>query len=357
MVDINNLYNSINNPLTDEVAEKLLNMYLSGQDINNYLKFQYYNEDETLTEEEEKMWMNWVLTTRDEFYSVLFNSWKDKITSKSIDEITSFINKYPQKIDNDYYQLVESMRTVPDVKSFQEINGITHNNDLIRHYWYNVLGESFWDYVKSWPLMEDENHMNTEHRLYLNTEGTDCYFMCTAFLKKCLKNKLPFDFKFDSGGTADDTIVIYSDTEHLADYVAILEEIKEENKEVVSRIHKPPILCGVIDNWIGYGSEPNYKGESFNSLREEIINTVLKEVVKINQKKSANPNVPIKSTPELISQVKRGLIIVGNRFGIDQEKFCFDVDKKDKLIKYQQQHPNKKIGNSDGGKSGGGFKA
>ena len=192
MVDINNLYNSINNPLTDEVAEKLLNMYLSGQDINNYLKFQYYNEDETLTEEEEKMWMNWVLTTRDEFYSVLFNSWKDKITSKSIDEITSFINKYPQKIDNDYYQLVESMRTVPDVKSFQEINGITHNNDLIRHYWYNVLGESFWDYVKSWPLMEDENRMNTEHRLYLNTEGTDCYFMCTAFLKKCLATKTSF---------------------------------------------------------------------------------------------------------------------------------------------------------------------
>ena len=109
-----------------------------------------------------------------------------------------------------------------------------------------------------------------EHRLYVNIDSSKVHLFFFFFLRKSFERRVPVYYKFDAFGERDDSIVLYCDTNNLPIFINLFEEIKDECS-LDEYLHKPPILTGVVNGWIGYGSEPGYfRGnlESFNAKRE-----------------------------------------------------------------------------------------
>ena len=142
----------------------------------------------------------------------------------------------------------------------------------------NLYDDHYWIYVNSNELHNDGSYsaiplaFNVKHRLYVNIDNVDVHKLGRLFFEKCEEGDLPYKFKFTGAEERDDVFVVYSDTEHLLDYYRILTEIKKEHPELEQSISRPPIMSGVVDGWIGYGTEPQQFEQSFNSLRCEIVN-------------------------------------------------------------------------------------
>lgn len=264
-----NMYDYISNPMDDEsLIRNLIATFAEGKDIYDYLTRAHIND---------KKYKNGkhYIAVKDAFYAKLFKIWKDNVLSLTDNQIEWLIQH--SSIKRDYYQLKQYLKTLPDIKTYNEFLALISDNELIEKYGWQALGTySGWRHVSSRYLKaRKEAGFKVEHRLYLNTESIHTEIITSAFVDKCIERNIPFYFKYDEFGNRDDTIVIYSNTENLPQYISILREIKKENTEIFEQIHQPPILTGKIDGWIGYGSEPaklpNGKNTSFNKIREEAI--------------------------------------------------------------------------------------
>ncbi len=265
------MYDYISNPIDDEsLITNIINAFAEGKDIYEYLA-------RTQTDEKKYKEGQYYSEIKDNFYAKLFKIWKDNVLSLTDAQIEWLIQH--SSIEKDYYQLREYLKTLPDVKTYKEFLALVNqsDNELIEKYGWQSLGNySGWRHVNSRYLKaRKEANFKVEHRLYLNTESIHTEIITSAFVDKCLERNIPFYFKYDEFGNRDDTIVIYSNTENLPQYIKILREIKKEHAEIFEQIHQPPILTGKIDGWIGYGSEPaklpNGKNTSFNKIRQEAI--------------------------------------------------------------------------------------
>ena len=324
-MELMEIYNQIHNPIDDpRVIEKLINAYanlskgfggfygqLTKTVQKEHNKGQYYRED------------------ADRFYAMLFNKWKNSIVAMTRDE---FVQLYRQgSYGQDFIKMRNYLKNVPDVSTMKEADEIFYGNKgdkelesaLDKYSWKSFGGESGWIHVCSRYLTaKKDQYPNVEHRLYLDTESLDTYKMITYLVEKCDEHHLPYYFKFDKYANRDDTIVIYSSTENLTKYVEILQEIKKEHPDLVSRAKEPPVLTGQIDGWIGYGSEPSKtpdgKRQSFNEVRaktlEHSIGTVTKqwimshrnqEITYQDQKLSFQDYVAMKSAEKLVADLEK----------------------------------------------------
>lgn len=336
-MELMEIYNQIHNPIDDpRVIEKLINAYanlskgfggfygqLTKTVQKEHNKGQYYRED------------------ADRFYAMLFNKWKNSIVAMTRDE---FVQLYRQgSYGQDFIKMRNYLKNVPDVSTMKEADEIFYGNKgdkelesaLDKYSWKSFGGESGWIHVCSRYLTaKKDQYPNVEHRLYLDTESLDTYKMITYLVEKCDEHHLPYYFKFDQYANRDDTIVIYSSTENLTKYVEILQEIKKEHPDLVSRAKEPPVLTGQIDGWIGYGSEPSKtpdgERQSFNEVRaktlEHSIGTVTKqwimshrnqEITYQDQKLSFQDYVAMKSAEKLVA---------------DLEKRFLNYEEKDKKV-------------------------
>lgn len=277
----------INNPIDDPIViDKLINAYansfggiggfyskLTKTVSKNYNKGQYYEADS------------------DKFYSMLFNKWKNSIVSITKDEFVELYKK--GSYGKDFIKMRNYLMTVPDVSTKAEANNVFFGNKndkelaaaLDKYRWSSLGAGSGWIHVCSRDLTaKKDSSPKIEHRLYIDTESLDTYKIITYFIEKCDKYHLPYYFKFDQYGNRDDTIVIYASSELLNDYIDILQEIKREHSELISRVKEPPLLTGRIDEWIGYGSEPKKapdgKNRSFNDVRSKLIEPIIEASTK-----------------------------------------------------------------------------
>lgn len=324
-MELMEIYNQIHNPIDDpRVIEKLINAYanlskgfggfygqLTKTVQKEHNKGQYYRED------------------ADRFYAMLFNKWKNSIVAMTRDEFVQLYRK--GSYGQDFIKMRNYLKNVPDVSTMKEADEIFYGNKgdkelesaLDKYSWKSFGGESGWIHVCSRYLTaKKDQYPNVEHRLYLDTESLDTYKMITYLVEKCDEHHLPYYFKFDQYANRDDTIVIYSSTENLTKYVEILQEIKKEHPDLVSRAKEPPVLTGQIDGWIGYGSEPSKtpdgKRQSFNEVRaktlEHSIGTVTKqwimshrnqEITYQDQKLSFQDYVAMKSAEKLVAELEK----------------------------------------------------
>lgn len=270
------IYNNSLNPIDDKATmKKLLEAYSNLNGHSFYSKL----VDFTV---KDKIHGRYNVYYSDKLFSTLFNKWKNSIVSMTRPE---FIDLYLNgSYGQDLVVLRKFLKTVEDVKTQKEANEIMYHkyddevlNEAMDKYRYTAFGEgSGWEHINSKYLTaKKDKHPNIEHRLYLNTNSTDTHELLCYFIEKCDKYKIPYYYKFDFEGRRDDTIVIYSDTERLKDYIKILREIKQEHEELIGRCKNPPILTAKIDGWIGYGSEPDRtkegKLQSFNGVRSPLI--------------------------------------------------------------------------------------
>lgn len=282
-MELMELYDRIQNPLDDPtVIEKLIQAYSKSElglfynkltkTIDKKYNGQYYAED------------------GDRFFSMMFNQWKNNVISMTKERFIELRNK--GSFGNDFIKMREFLKTLSDVTTMKEANDILDGNndreiaDAIEKYNWKALGkDSGWIHVCSrYVTAKKDEYSKIDHRLYLNTESIDTYKMISLIVEKMDQNQLPYYFKFDQFGNRDDTIVIYSDSQHLIKYVELLNEIKQEHPDLVSRFKSPPVLTGKINDWIGYGSEPGKtpdgKLQSFNQVRSKAIESAISKVTK-----------------------------------------------------------------------------
>ena len=278
------LYSSIRNPLEDDnVIKKLIKAYGNSPFVFGGL----YGNITNLEEEKSNFIVN--KKDADVFYSMMFNKWKNSIVSMTKDEFDELYRRGSFGLD--FKKMRKYLKSIPDVSTMEEADEIFSGSNVdaelkkaLDKYKWSSLGEySGWVHVCSRYLTaKKDEYPNVEHRLYLNIERSDLYKFITLFSQKCDEHHLPYYYKFDEFAGRDDTIVVYSSTENLLNYIEILEEIKKDNPDLVSRMKKPPILTGRIDDFIGYGSEPlktsDGKLQSFNGVRSKIIEDVLSKL-------------------------------------------------------------------------------
>lgn len=279
------LYNQIKNPIYDEeTIEKLLIAYINAQTEPGGFYYQ-------LVKSKEKKDVHFNTSDRDHFYSMLFNKWKNSIVNLSKEDYERLQRN--GIYGHDFAKMRNFLRYIPDVKTEREANSIIFGKysdkeleDALNKYRWTAFGEgNFWVHVCSNTLTAGrDKYPNIEHRLYLGTDTLDTYKMVSYLVEEFDKYHLPYYFKFNKCGNRDDSIVIYSSTETLTAYVEILQEIKREHPDLITRMKKPPMLTGKLDGWIGYGSErvvaPGEKTPSYNSIRANIIETSIDKVVK-----------------------------------------------------------------------------
>lgn len=336
-MELMEIYNQIHNPIDDpRVIEKLINAY-----ANLSKGFGGYYGQLTKTVQKEHNKGQYYREDADRFYAMLFNKWKNSIVAMTRDEFVQLYRK--GSYGQDFIKMRNYLKNVPDVSTMKEADEIFYGNKgdkelesaLDKYSWKSFGGGSGWTHVCSRYLTaKKDQYPNVEHRLYLDTESLDTYKMITYLVEKCDEHHLPYYFKFDQYANRDDTIVIYSSTENLTKYVEILQEIKKEHPDLVSRAKEPPVLTGQIDGWIGYGSEPSKtpdgERQSFNEVRaktlEHSIGTVTKqwimshrnqEITYQNQKLSFQDYVAMKSAEKLVA---------------DLEKRFLNYEEKDKKV-------------------------
>lgn len=247
MIDLKRLYNEIENPLTDEVLFNILKQINKKAGYQAIIK--YYSDNEKYD-------------INKDLIVYLFKLVKKVQTQTSQDkDLIREFNRLEQIITIDTIQRILSTNEYPNIKEVLQ-------NILA----FDLMG--YWTHVISSQFIPNQNDKIGEikHRLYLNPGKVGIELFGYLFIKKCLEKNLSFYFKNPSNiHSRDDNFVIYTDIEHLGQFIELLRELKEENPQIINKMGKPTVLSGVIDGWIGIGSEPGIRYQSFNSVRADLI--------------------------------------------------------------------------------------
>ncbi len=296
------LYMQIENPLDNKAIKKLIEIYSKSSNFYTMLTQCIKKETTMLINKSDK----------DRFYVAMFNQWKNNIVSMTKSEFAELYRR--GSYNRDFVAMRNYLKTIPDVSTKKEADEILHSSkpdkvleEAIDKYRWDKLGElSGWTHICSrYVRAKKDKYPNVEHRLYLDTNSTDTYNMVNILTQKFNEHKLPYYFKFDEAGNRSDTIVIYSSTEDLLNNVKILEEIKKEHPDLVSKVQEPPLLTGKIDGWIGYGSEPhkvNGEKTSFNMVRSKAIEKAIEKSTKEWTLKNKNMEINYKDKKVLFSE-------------------------------------------------------
>lgn len=284
------LYNNIKNPLDDsKTMERLLEIYSSDQNFyDGLIKTDIPSDSRAF----------YTKADRDKFYSDMFNKWKRSIVNMTEGYYKQLLAS--GVVESDFLKLRSFLKTYPDIKTAAEMNNAGSEVggeivDIIDKYMWGELLSS-WCHVSSEKInigQPTESLGKISHRLYICVP-TDIQDKIASELVTLYESaNMPYYFKFMPYEVRNDQIVIYSSTENLVKNIDILNKL-DAKLEVSKKFGTPPLLSGKINNWIGYGSEPqkvNGKKTSFNEKREKIIEQSFESVTKNWIKFNANKSV------------------------------------------------------------------
>lgn len=338
-MEIKDLYSQIENPIDDvETIKKIIDVYANedkglGGFYGRLVKASTKNNSGQYN-----------ITDSDLFFSKMFNKWKKSIVSMTKEEFLA-----QRSYGNDFVGLRNYLKRVPDVKTAKEAHDIVwaerEDASLQRafeKYRWDSLGDtSGWQHVCSKYLTANKDeYPNVEHRLYLNTDSIDTFRLVNYLVDKFDEHKVPFYFKFDIGGFRDDTVVIYSATETLGEYIDILREIRSEHPDLGARLMTPPLLTGKIDGWIGYGSEPEKLPDGSRTSFNEVRTKLLEPIVDRNTKKwiKDHKTTLIKYQDRMVPFQEYFAIKVAEHFINRLEMYYgFEVEAQKKLAKRENR--------------------
>ena len=234
-----------------------------------------------------------------ELYSTLFNSWKKQMITRTTKDWNKIIAE--GTVEGDIFELVEYLKTIPDVKTEKDAKNIIFWQEderlkqLMSKYGCFSSSWNFGTYLESdrTTAFRDKKY-KTEHRLYINVPGVYQHEFIRKFIDTCEEKNLPYYIKYYEDYPRDDSVIVYCNTQHLLDYIKALQEMEKKYPDLIKNIKTPPLLTGKINSWIGYGSEPLHKRDSFNGKRADILEKILKDFVKDWYKKNRNTRISYK---------------------------------------------------------------
>ncbi len=124
---------------------------------------------------------------------------------------------------------------------------------------------------------------NIKHRLYLTADSNNRVCIANKIVEKCNQKNLPYNFKIlmdfrkNVTNRQSDTVVIYlTDEIQVVEYINFINDIIDENEELKKHIFKPSPHLGIINDYLGYGFEPNLHEErlSYSALLREAVKNI-----------------------------------------------------------------------------------
>ena len=294
--DIQLFKDSIKSPFTEiDNIKELVNIYSHTMDYSFLRRINTCVESNTYDNIRER--------NSKDFYLFVFNNWKNNISCISQEKVKALIDN--GIVGKDFYKLQDYLKYIPDVSSKDEIEKYLNPKDreiriLTRRYGYDKEKKEGWNFIYSEFISGLNNfHYPTEMFLTINSKSYDTLKLCRLFQKSCISKDLPYYYKFDVSGHIRDNIVIYSDFEHVNEYLEILSMIKEKFPNIISRCGKTSLCTGNVNSYIGCGeqddlSDNDYYDERCRHLSECITNNMMASIKKNYNKPASNDIKDIK---------------------------------------------------------------
>lgn len=269
------IYNSIKNPILDDnLLTAMLERYVYDSLFQNYysnlVKFNSKDSEGKNTDHTKHN-----LEERDKFYVSLFNIYKNSNLTYFYNGFKDHLMEIYDSCDTAKKQEIDiclhcfkELEKSPEFKSNEEIQSYFKERKaeaLLSGFYANQDGV-FHHFRCNSPSVQISDEL--KHKFYLNVSRENIYKLARIYAEKCDEKGLQFYFKIDLHGDRDESIVIYSTTENLLDNYNVLREIGKEMPEITKRTTPPVLVAGVLDGWIGYGSE--FKPIGQQQSQEEI---------------------------------------------------------------------------------------
>lgn len=169
-----------------------------------------------------------------------------------------------------------------------------------------------------------EKRENAEIKFYINA-GEDSFKVAKLFLDKCRESDVEsYYFKvvdpMYKEQERNDRLCIYSSIEHSKTFLDFLTQIKSENPDISFK--KPPLTVGVIDDFIGIGTDTLDKESSYNQTIGSVIYDTLREMCNNNGINQGDLFNYIEKNPNILEQIKGMLIERSAEKGCSREKTC-----------------------------------
>lgn len=272
-MNILEFYNEVRNPLENTGLLKTMFMsYLKTSNFEEfYIKLIQSVEIKNFSMENEAFGVE----ASKKFSVLMFKLWRYNILNTPFDKIP-FV-KYNNDV-NGYLNIKKALKDIEDIQFVGNSTKIKSDIELDLFSWFNF--DDAWTYISSYNInVSQVLEMEKEHILYLNVNSlSDLYKILKLFIEQCIRFNLPYNFKYSNDINKDSTIVIYSDTKNLTNFVNILKNICQDG-ELRLTMSGPKLLSGTIDSYIGYESKVYSRDEDFTIERLKYIYEILDEVI------------------------------------------------------------------------------
>lgn len=279
MENLMDIYESIDNPIDDlENLKRIIRIYSESKESGSNFYTEMLRENSMSKENQ-----GFDRPDDEEILEIWrFNTWKSNIVNMTHEKYEEIYGDKKGYYSREFMLLRDYLKRIDDVKNSDDENKI--KNEMEREaelksafdkYNYEIF-QGGWEYISCAELLETKP-IQVKHRLYLNIDGIAKYRLIGDIINKIIvEDGNPVHLKYNSADR-DDTIVMWMDDENLPKTIEALRSIREKSEDYYKgKIYEPPILTGVIDGWIGYGSEPakdkDGNSRSFNSVRKQILN-------------------------------------------------------------------------------------
>lgn len=174
------------------------------------------------------------------------------------------------------------------------------NENLLNSAFFEKERKKFIEIIKT--LVQDDKQINietdefvhikinnsekvkTECRLYLRLLPSNVYELASLLTIACAQKNLPTHFKF-SPSSRIDTLVLYTDYDHVQKFVDIIDELYQTNPNLFEHSEKIHPLWGNINGYIGFMEEPIiqakmcekpllYLSKSANTYRTKLLDEI-----------------------------------------------------------------------------------
>ena len=268
--------NVVNPLIKDGNIRKIIECYFKSRtqeqfntSIKNYVSFRNYSEKSSET------------FAAKEFAKVLFEYWKNQILNIKLD-------KFPYKKYNmSESDLLYLKSTIIDKNNLFDEYSINNSHNKRLYEIFNKMNylyeQNEYRNINSYMFYIDQRfQIEDEFIVSINIKSRALVFkLLTKYISICLNNKFPFNIKFSDTLNNDNTVIIYSNKNNLEKIINILTSIRRENPELDAELNDvvktPPILYGVVDDWIGIRQkDDNFYDNRINCLYEAIHSTICK---------------------------------------------------------------------------------
>ena len=323
---ISELYNSLKN-LDLEATDKNISEYIEKiKNRNDLNPIQIYDTIDSV----ERYWL-YPLSKYKEIFNK-FNSYEEllqyleKMNFNSIDKDIENIALFPNNptVLNQAKENIKNKINISN-KDLEELLLVNKLKNKLRIKFWGGVGIMGFHVNKTRVNPSDETNQKAEIKFYINV-GTDSYQFANIFRKKCQEKNIDYSFKVvdpyrHKEYERVDKICIWSSFEDAERIVNVLKEIKKEHPEF--DYQKPPLLCGMIDNFIGVGQDFN---SSFNHGMSMIIEDTINNILGTNNKQEILKIVS--SNPNKLTEIKNEIIKQAEAQGLDPTKMCVNKNTK-----------------------------